>query len=210
MSLLKFKNTVIGFSRKAVLEDIDGALDAGSFALEGVNGSGKTTTINTVAGILKPLAGSIEINGFNLNSDTMNAKLAMSYMPDEASVYPFMTGKDLLSMIGYFKSCEIDSETVDMIEALNITQYLEARFDMMSLGTQRKFSFVGALLGKPKVLLLDEPMNGLDKASVDLMSEYLRAIATKSVVIFTSHQDKLKDDLGARVLQISDKMLLGL
>lgn len=210
MSMLKFKNTVIGFARKPVLEDVDGELDAGSFALEGVNGSGKTTMINTVAGILKPLAGSIEINGYNLNSDAINAKLAMSYMPDEASVYPFMTGKDLLSMIGYFKSCEIDSETFDMIEALNISHYLTSRFDMMSLGTQRKFSFVAALLGKPKVLLLDEPMNGLDKASVEIMSGYLKAIATKSAVVFSSHHDKLKDDLEARVLKISDKMLLGL
>lgn len=210
MSLLKFKNTVIGFARNPILEDVDGELHAGSFALEGVNGSGKTTTINTVAGIVKPLAGSIEINGFNLNTDAINAKLAMSYMPDEVSVYPFMTGKDLLSMIGYFKNCEIDSETVDMIEALDITQYLGVRFDMMSLGTQRKFSFVAALLGKPKVLLLDEPMNGLDKASVEIMSEYLRMIATKSVVVFSSHQDKLKEDLGAKILQISDKKLLGL
>ena len=210
MSLLKFKSTKFGFTKNTVLEEISGALGAGSFALEGVNGSGKTTAISTIAGIIRPLSGDIEIDGCSLKNDAVNAKLAMSYMPDEACAYPFMTGKDLLSMVAYFKRCKIGLDINQMIEALSIEQFIGARFDTMSLGTQRKFTFVAAFLGAPKVLLLDEPMNGLDKASVALMSGYLNEYATQCAIIFSSHQDKLKDDLGAKVLHISQKKLLGL
>ena len=208
MTTLILKNTVFGFSNRTILNDINETLDQGSYCLEGENGSGKSTTLKTLAGILKPIAGAIIVNNFDLTTHAFEAKCHLSYMPDEPCVYPFMTGSDLIHMVAYFKQTKTNEFTHSLIKDLGIEPYMGTRFDAMSLGTQRKFTFVCALLNKPKLLLLDEPMNGLDALSIDVICAALKNIAHDSLILFSSHQPTLKYFLNAHVLKISEKKLL--
>jgi ABC-2 type transport system ATP-binding protein len=192
------------FTRPAVTS-LDLAIGAGEFyGLLGPNGAGKTTTLRMVVGLLNPDAGSIEIFGVDALADPMAAKRMIAWVPDEPLLYDKLTPVEYLAFLGGL--WRMDAKVVarvgqELLERLELWANRDERCEGFSRGMKQKAALAGALLHDPKLLILDEPLTGLDAAIArqvkDLLHDRARAGCT---VIFTTHlldvAERLVDRIG--------------
>lgn len=159
------------FHNNIVINKISFTVSGGILHLCGENGCGKSTLMNMLAGSLKPDNGTIFIDNHNLyGSKAKSLKAMIGYMPAQTPVYSFLSGGDFLTFISQIKNHPFPQE---LVTDFKLPPHLQTPFESMSYGTRKKFLFVAAILAKPKYLLLDEPLNGLDQYSADLVSDHI-------------------------------------
>jgi ABC-2 type transport system ATP-binding protein len=185
-----------------IFRSLDCAWATGVHALRGTNGIGKSTLLRLLAGAQPAGAGRIWIDGIDLMQAPENAKRRLSYVPDESPIYPFMTGDELLHFVAAAKRSPIDAAVDDLIAAFDVGPHLRTRFDAMSLGTRKKLMLCAAWIGAPRVLLLDEPSNGLDFASRNHLVRLLRKWGRQGTVLFTAHDEEFVSASGAAVIEM--------
>lgn len=181
------KGLSVSYGHKIIFENIDLNLDYGIYSLIGPNGTGKSTLLRSLCGAKNLDSGDVWINGKSLVSLPKEAKKHLSYVPDEAIVYPFMTGKNLLDFCAWTKKTNIDLNVLEMIEKFDLKSHLTTRFDVMSLGTRKKILICAALVGAPKVIFMDEPTNGLDATSLKHLAQLLKGLSRSTVVLMSTH-----------------------
>lgn len=192
------------FGDKLVFDNLDLALAAGVVALTGENGSGKSTLLSLLCGIHAPDAGSIRIAGHDLATQPRLAKQQLSFVPDEPVAYEFMTGFEYMMLMYTLKRIKPADGDQQLLELFNIDLSRHLKFKDMSLGTQRKFTLAAGLLGKPAVLLMDEPTNGLDLASKQLLAERIRDCRKDTLVLFSTHDQAFIEATQATVLPLAE------
>ncbi|MBV1883239.1 MAG: ABC transporter ATP-binding protein [Pseudomonadales bacterium] len=175
------------YKNKLALDGFSRTFGYGCYRLNGPNGAGKTTIMQSVAGIVPLDQGHIKVGNIDLEQNPMKAKRLISYMPDKPMVYPFMTGKELLNIVAQSKKVKLDKQIKGYIDDLGIEQYLNTKFETMSFGTQRKFTLISALIGAPLVMLMDEPLNGLDQCSLEFLLSYLEIKRSECTILFSDH-----------------------
>lgn len=200
---LRFHNLAKSFGNRKVLDGASHAFGTGLYALQGPNGVGKSTLLSILAGILEPDGGEIEVAGHSLRTAPAKAKAHLSYVPDECPIYPFMTGYELLQLVAQAKCTSIGPDVTSLLERFALTPYLETRFGQMSLGTQKKTMLAAAWVGQPRVMLLDEPSNGLDFATRDVLIERLCEMRERALVLISTHDDEFVQGIGAELLPFS-------
>jgi len=186
-----------------IFRSLNCALATGVHALRGTNGIGKSTLLRLLAGAQAADAGRVWIDGIDLMQVPVQAKRRLSYVPDESPIYPFMTGEELLHFVSAAKCSRVDGAVDDLIGAFDLRRHLRTRFDAMSLGTRKKMMLCAAWIGAPRVLLLDEPGNGLDFASRHHLVRRLRELGRQSAILFTAHDDEFVSACGAEVIEMS-------
>ena len=191
------------FEGREIFHSLDCACAAGVHALRGMNGIGKSTLLRLLAGAQPADAGRVWIDGIDLMQTPEDAKRRLSYVPDESPIYPFMTGEELLHFVANSKRTGIDATVDGLIGAFDLGRHLRTRFDAMSLGTQKKMMLCAAWIGAPRVLLLDEPSNGLDLASRDHLIRLLRHWGRESAILFAAHDEEFVSACGAVVIEMS-------
>ena len=201
---LSFHRVSKAFGRSKVLEGASHTFAPGLYALHGPNGIGKSTLLSILAGILEPDEGEVHIDGHSVQNDPVAAKARLSYVPDECPIYPFMTGRELLQFIARAKRTAISPEVEALIDRFRLHPYLDTRFGHMSLGTQKKTMLVAAWIGSPAVLLMDEPSNGLDQATRDVLAECLQALRERCVVLMSTHDAEFARMVGAGVIPFAE------
>ena len=127
------------------------------------NGVGKSTLLKLLVGALEPTSGTIHINGINLATLPTQAKRELGFIPDRPMVYPGMYREDLLELVSKVKGTDYPEASKLIVERLRLAPFTNKRFDSTSLGTQKKFFLVAGLLGSPRILILDEPTNAIDR-----------------------------------------------
>ena len=140
-------------------------------ALLGPNGSGKTTVVKMIAGLLHPNNGSIEISGHDLSKMPLQAKQQLGYVPDDPFVWSGMTGAEFLGFTGalYGMDKQARGERIPaLLERFDIAGIADRAFEDYSRGNKQKFSILAGLLHRPEVLLVDEPIVGLDPSSAEV------------------------------------------
>lgn len=192
------------FGRRTVLDAVDLDLDGGVVALTGSNGAGKTTLLHILAGAVEADAGNVSVCGFDLGRRPREARALLSFVPAEPTVYPFLTGDELLRFVGCTKGHGLDGAVAELLEAFGLAGHRGKRFDEMSLGTQRKFYLVAALRADPRVLIMDEPTNALDAGSLAFLRQYFNECPESRTVIFASHDSAFVAATAARVLHLKD------
>lgn len=190
------------FGDRLLFDGLDLALPAGAVALTGPNGSGKSTLLSLLCGIQAPDAGSIAIAGHDLAREPVAAKRQLSFIPDEPVAHPFMTGFEYLMMLAILKRVRPARQDAELLERFHIDLARHLQFKDMSLGTQRKFMLAGGLLGKPAVLLMDEPTNGLDAAAKDTLAALVDARRHDTLVLFSTHDQAFAAATRASVLAL--------
>jgi len=180
------------FGAKTAVDALDLDVRAGElYALLGPNGAGKTTTLRMVAGLLRPDAGSIHIFGVDALADPIAAKRMLAWLPDEPALYDKLTAWEYLEFIAGLwgigaKTAALRAE--ELLKFLGLWDNRDERTENFSRGMKQKTALAGALIHDPKLLMLDEPLTGLDAAIArqvkDLLQQRARGGGT---VILTTH-----------------------
>ncbi|MBB3229159.1 ABC-2 type transport system ATP-binding protein [Luteibacter sp. Sphag1AF] len=180
----------IVFRNKTVFENFTHRFEAGCHLIEGVNGVGKSTLLGAIAGHVK-YSGRIVIGGHDLTASPVKARQCLVYLPDNPTFYPFLTGREFVEFVvrAHGRALILEQKNFDFLACrLRVKDHLDTRFKDASLGTRRKFFLLAAFVLSPGVLVLDEPFNGLDAATVIEVLEMLSDAATSAVVLVTCHQ----------------------
>jgi ABC-2 type transport system ATP-binding protein len=186
---LRVSNLVKSYGDKLVVDDLSFSIDKpGVFGLLGTNGAGKTTTIRMMLGMLKKDGGTVTWNG-----NTYNPKeVATGYLAEERGIYSKFTVLDQLIYFGELKGMTRKDalKSIDYwLERLEATEYKNKRAEQLSKGNQQKIQFIAALISNPDILILDEPLSGLDPVNTDLFKEVIKEeIAKGKYIIMSSHQ----------------------
>ncbi len=171
--------------------------------LLGHNGAGKTTIMKMLSGYLEPDSGQVLIDGRNLADDTKAVQRGLGYLPESLPIYQEMSVADYLDYAAELKGLsgeEKRNEIKNAIEATEITDRLLTPISKLSRGLKQRVGVAQAILGKPKLLILDEPTNGLDPTQTDHMRILIRKLARDATVILSTHIMQEVDALCDRVL----------
>lgn len=192
--LLRCRNLSFYYQGRPILDGVDLELPAGRWDLVGANGSGKSTFLKLLAGVLTPNSGEIEIAGVDLLRDPLAAKKRIGYLPDQASAYPGMTPRELWRMVAELRGGDSEA-AVEHGLRYGLADFIDRPLDKLSFGSGRKCFLVAAWIGEPKVLLLDEPSDGLDAASVRQLRADLAALPEDSLALVANHDRSLAQTL---------------
>ncbi|MAD58037.1 MAG: multidrug ABC transporter ATP-binding protein [Porticoccus sp.] len=179
--------------------------------LLGHNGAGKTTIMKMLSGFIESNDGSIEINGVDLKNDPKKAQKNIGYLSENLPVYPEMLVADYLDYVceikGIDKSNKI-SEIKRVIQATDIESKILSQISTLSRGYKQRVGIAQAILGKPKLLILDEPTNGLDPKQTSLVRELIRGLSKNATIILSTHIMQEVDAICSRALILRDGELV--
>jgi len=178
------------YNEIVAVNNISLSIDKGEiFALLGPNGSGKSTTLKMLLGLVQPTAGSINVLGLDVKKDPVAIKKQVGYVPESPDVYEFLTGIEYLDFIGDIYSMPVAEKQQRIIEYLKALELKGREGDMMnsySDGMKKKISLISAFLHKPKLLILDEPLNALDPRSARIVKDFLYELKAQGVTTILS------------------------
>lgn len=161
------------------------------FGFLGPNGAGKSTTIKMLTGLLRPSEGEVEIEGRRLASELLEIKRLIGVLPEELALYERLTGEEYLHFAGRMYGLTRDEtrrRTEELLEFLSLADERGKLIVDYSLGMKKKLALAAALIHNPRLLFLDEPLNGIDPISGRVVTDLLRRLAQKGVTLFfTSH-----------------------
>lgn len=211
--MIELRNVTKRFGSFTAVDDISLVIPPGEFfGFLGPNGAGKTTTIKMMAGLFSPTEGQILMNGFDIVKDPINAKSFTSYVPDQPFLYDKLTGREFLYFIGglyKMRKSEITKKIVEVIEHFDIGEWIDKRTEDYSQGMRQRVTIAAALVHQPRVMIIDEPMVGLDPKSAKIVRETLKMMAGQGVSIFMStHSLAIAEELCDRVGFIKDGRLV--
>jgi ABC-2 type transport system ATP-binding protein len=200
------------FDRPAV-DHLDLTIRAGEFyALLGPNGAGKTTTLRMVTGLLRPDAGAISVFGIDALADSVAAKRLMAWVSDEPMIYDKLTPFEYLEFVARLWNVEAQAAQLHahtLIEWLQLAPQAHARCESLSKGMRQKVTLAGALVHDPKLIILDEPLTGLDAGSARQVKHVLRErVAAGGSVIMTTHILEVAERMADRIGVIADGRLI--
>lgn len=181
------------FGDATAVADLDLAIHHGEiYGFLGANGAGKTTTLKMLVGLLAPTAGEIRIAGHDIDGDGIAAKRALGYVPDRAILYDRLSGKEFLAFLAQMRGISRDEaeRRIDHLLALfELTDREDSPSGSYSYGMKRKLALAGALIHEPTVLILDEPLNGLDPRSARRLKDLFAELSRDGVGILLSTHD---------------------
>ena len=161
------------------------------FGFLGPNGAGKSTTIKMLTGLLRPTAGEVWVEGLSLDTDLLGIKRIIGVLPEELPLYERLTGEEYLHFAGRMYGLgreETRGRTDELLQFLSLNEERSKLIVDYSQGMRKKIALAAALIHSPRVLFLDEPLNGIDPVSGRVVTDLLRRLASKGVTLFfTSH-----------------------
>jgi ABC-2 type transport system ATP-binding protein len=155
----------------------------------GPNGAGKTTTIRMIAGLLKPSAGRIAIDGHDLAQEPVAAKQALGFIPDRPFLYEKLTASELLRFHGGLYGMEdgaITARAAEVLDLFELRRWENELIESFSHGMKQRLTMCAAFLHRPRAVLVDEPMVGLDPRGARLIKDVFRAMSARGVAILMS------------------------
>ena len=172
--------------------------------LVGPNGAGKTTTLRCLAGIIRPTRGSVEIAGHDIERDAIAAKRALAFIPDEPHLFEYLSVEEHLRFIArLYGVANVEQKIGPVLEELELTDKRQSLPTELSRGMRQKLAIACGLLHDPSVLILDEPLTGLDPAGMRRMRATIAARAANgAAVILSSHLLNLVEELCTKLLVV--------
>jgi len=202
--MIEIKGVSKKFKDKTIIHSLDLSIKKGEFyALIGPNGAGKSTLIKLLSGLLQPTKGEILLDGINIVENPKEAKALIGYIPDEPTVWDGMTGFEFMNFVGALYNIPANEREKDikkLLKIYNITGTEHQLYQDYSRGVRQKYSILAALLHNPSILLIDEPIVGLDPISIDItkniLDEFVREGGT---VLMVTHTLFVAQELATRI-----------
>jgi ABC-2 type transport system ATP-binding protein len=212
--MLKLSNLTKKFGNFIAVNNINLEIHEGDFfGFLGQNGAGKTTTIKMITGLYSPTEGRILIGGFDIHKNPVEAKSLIGYIPDQPFLYEKLTGREFLYFCGglyNITKATLKSKIEEIIDELKIGQWVDKRTEEYSQGMRQRIAIASSLLHNPKLIVVDEPMIGLDPQSAVVVKNVLKQKAAEGSAIFMStHSLNVAEEICSRIGIIKDgKMIL--
>jgi len=194
------------------INDISLKIENGMFGLLGPNGAGKSSLMKTIVGLQKPTSGTILFNEINVSENPDYIKQNLGYLPQDFGVYPKVSAYDLLQHIAILKgiadSSERKNQILNLLEKVNLTNFKNKEVHTFSGGMRQRFGVAQALLGNPKIIIVDEPTAGLDPEERNRFNSLLNEISNDMIVILSTHLVEDVRNLCSEVAIINQGKLL--
>ena len=200
------------FDRPAV-DGLELTVRMGEFyALVGPNGAGKTTTLRMIAGLLRPDAGSIRIGGIDALSDPVAAKQIVAWVSDEPMIYDKLTPREYLEFVSGLWRVDpalAAGRAETLLDWLDLAPHADERCESFSKGMRQKVALAGALVHEPRVIILDEPLTGLDAGSARQVKSVLRQrVNAGGTIVMTTHILEVAERMADRIGVIAHGKLI--
>jgi ABC-2 type transport system ATP-binding protein len=172
--------------------------------LLGPNGAGKSTTIKAITGLIRPTRGTVRLAGFDVVRDGIKAKARLGYVPDRPYLYQKLTGRELLRTLCHIRGVADSRAKIERwLEYFSLQNFGNELIEAYSHGMLQKLTFIAALIHEPEVLVIDEPMVGLDPRAAKQVRELMTAYADKgNTVLLTTHSMEVAEEVADRVLLV--------
>jgi ABC-2 type transport system ATP-binding protein len=215
MALVRFRGVTKRFGAFTALAGLDLDVRPGEvLGLLGPNGAGKTTALRILCGLIPPSEGTVEVGGRDVQEDPLAARRQLAFVPDGAPLYANLSARGHLQLVGRLRGMpegQIGAEAMRLLDALDLAARADDPVGELSSGMRQKTALACALLPRPPLLILDEPLNGLDAPTTAVFKEVLSAWAGRGgAVLYTSHLLDVAERVCDRVAILADGRLVGL
>jgi ABC-2 type transport system ATP-binding protein len=192
MPLAELRRVSHSYGDRPALSELSLQVRAGEvLGLLGPNGAGKTTCVRILCGLLRPTSGSAYVDGHDVSIEPLEARRRLSFVPDGAPLYANLSPRQHLALVGRLHAmgeADIDRESARLLEHLGLGERIDDPVGQFSRGMRQKTALACAILPRPALLVLDEPLEGLDAQTTAVVKEILRAWANAGrCVLYTSH-----------------------
>jgi ABC-2 type transport system ATP-binding protein len=213
--MIEISNLSMRYGDLLALDGLDLVIPRGElFAFLGPNAAGKTTTIKLLTGLIEPTSGSAKICGYDIQKEPLEAKRRIGYIPDVAEFYDKLTPVEFMAFIAELFQVPHEiakARTPELMDRFSLVPYARQRIENLSHGTRQRLAFASAFLHEPEVVIVDEPMVGLDPKNARVVKEELKARSREGVTVFLStHLLNVAQELADRVGIINHGKLLAL
>lgn len=203
--MLELRGVAKKFSAFTVVKDVSFTVGPGEvLGYLGPNGAGKTTTIRMLAGLLEPTRGEILFEGRDVRSDLRAFKRRIGYVPEQSEIYPHLSAVDYLRLVGRLRGLvesEVRDKTLAFLRVFDLESDMSGPLASFSKGMRQKVLLAAALIHDPEVLLLDEPLSGLDVTTALVVRDLIRRLAAEGkTVIYSSHVLEVTEKICTKVV----------
>ncbi len=215
MSAVKLMGVSKRYSDVTALDYLDLDVKKGEiFGLLGPNGSGKSTTLKMILGLVRPDSGSVNVLGINVGDAPVAVKRRIGYVPESPRLYEFLTGLEFLDFTGDIYGMELEEKkkrVEEFLKALDLEGREGDTISSYSEGMKQKVVIISTIMHKPELLLLDEPLSGLDPRSAKIVKDLLRQLASQGVTtIMSTHILEIAQAMCDRIAIVYEGRLLAL
>jgi ABC-2 type transport system ATP-binding protein len=202
--MIELENLVKHFGEVRAVDGITLTVPRGEFfAVLGPNAAGKTTTIKMIVGLIKPTAGRARVAGFDIQTQPLEARARLSYVPDFPFLYEKLTPAEFLRFTGRLfrmDDAAIRSASEELIPRFHLESWLNKPIEGLSHGTRQRVAIASALLHAPEVFVIDEPMVGLDPQHARVVKDILKERSRQGMTVFLStHQVSVAEEMADRI-----------
>ncbi len=205
--MIELRGIVKKFSVFTVVNDVSFAIKPGEvLGYLGPNGAGKTTTLRMIAGLLEPTKGEILLDGRDIRDDIYAYKKRLGYVPEQSEIYPHLSAYDYLVMVGRLRSLRerpLKAKILEFMKVFGLDQDMHGPISSYSKGMRQKVLITAALLHDPDILLLDEPLSGLDVTTGLIIRDLIQKLARENkIIIYSSHVLEVTEQVCSRIIII--------
>jgi ABC-2 type transport system ATP-binding protein len=202
--LIRLIHLIKRYGKFTAVDDIDMVVPSGElFGFLGPNGAGKTTTFRMIAGILRPTSGTVEIGGIDINRSPLEAKARLGFIPDRPFVYDKLTGGEFLRFAAALygqQGVAVERRIDELLELFELARWKDELTESYSHGMRQKLIISGALVHRPAVIVVDEPMVGLDPRSARLLKDLFRQFVDRGgTVLMSTHTLEVAETMCDRI-----------
>ena len=201
--MINVRGLTKSYEKLYAVDDLSFAVQAGEvLGLVGPNGAGKTTTLRCLAGIIAPTKGSVEIAGHDIQKDPVPGKKALAFIPDEPHLFEYLTVQEHLKFIArLYGVADAEQRAPELLAELELSDKVKVMPGELSRGMKQKLAIACGLIHDPQVLVLDEPLTGLDPGGMRKMRATIAARARAgAAVVLSSHLLHLVEELCTKIL----------
>lgn len=211
--IIQISNLRKSYGSKEILKGINLDIYPGQvIGYIGPNGAGKSTTVKILTGLIDDFEGEVKINQIDVRENPMEVKKIIGYVPENAELYDVLTPLEYLDFVGKLYGMEaelIQQRAQQLLQAFGLQEQLNNRMDTFSKGMQQKVLLISGILHNPQIIILDEPLSGLDANAVIVVKEMISLLAKEGKTIFyCSHMMDVVEKVSDRIMLISEGNIL--
>ncbi|HEU4387222.1 MAG TPA: ABC transporter ATP-binding protein [Blastocatellia bacterium] len=211
---IELRNITKDYQNTRALNDVQLIVDPGEiFGYVGANGAGKTTTLKILAGLIRPTFGDALVSGYSILSNPLEVKSRIGYVPESGAVFDKLSPREYLTTVGQlYRMTDLDTKrkVIEWLELFGLADRIDQRMEIFSKGMKQKVCWIAALLHDPEVLILDEPLSGLDVEAISKVKDLMKRLVSEGKTVFySSHLIDVVEKICTRIAVLQRGRIIG-